>query len=255
MGRRLDVYSELDSSNRVAADLAQSGAPDGSLVVADSQSAGRGRLGRSFFSPSGSGLYLSLVQRPGSRDAWPAAHAPRHVFAASLAVARTARSLLPGRVRVEIKWPNDVLLDGRKTSGINSVADLSAGSIHWIVLGIGVNVNLDRETLPRELREIATSFRLAAGQPFDRLTVAHRLLAELEAQLERLRSEAFHAVLEGWRDFFTMTGERVRVGGPGVDRELDGRVIGIDRDGALLLETGAGRARVVAGDVTLLERG
>jgi len=249
LGRRLELYRELDSTNRLAEELANGGAPEGTLVLADGQTAGRGRLGRSFFSPPGTGLYLSLVLRPRI----PADRAPQYIFAAAVAVAETVRAWIPPEVRVEIKWPNDVLLDGRKTSGINLPAKLEGDRVHWLVLGIGVNVNLTRADFPEELIPIATSLRVARGAPLDRVAFAEALLGRLEQRIDRLREGGFPEVLEAWRDFFRMQGARVRVGGPGVARAIEGTVTGLDSVGALLVQTERARERILAGDVTLLD--
>ncbi len=250
IGRRLDVYAEVDSTNRVAEALARAGAPEGTLVVADRQSAGRGRLGRSFFSPGGLSVYLSLILRP---DCGPE-RAPEHVFAAAVAVVSAARGVLPDRERIEIKWPNDVLVGGRKLSGINLPAHLEPGRVVHAVLGVGINVNTRVEQFPEELREIATSLAIERGGPLDRVAFAERFLLDLERELDRLRSEGFGPVLDRWRESFKMTGARIRVGGPGLPREIAGSVRGVDAQGALLVETDRGVERIVAGDVSLLER-
>ena len=250
LGARLEVFDEVDSTNLVAEKLGHSGAPDGTLVIADRQTAGRGRLGRSFFSPGGRSLYLSLLLRP----EMPLEHVHRHVFAAAVAVADTARAALPSRCQVEIKWPNDVLLDGKKTSGINLPVHLTGNRVAFAVLGIGVNVNLEAADLPEELRPIATSFAIAAGKPLERVAVGEELLTRLEAELDQLRAGHFGSVLERFRKSFRMTGRAVRIGGPGVAHEMVGTVLGVDGEGALLLRPRSGGApeRVLAGDVTVL---
>jgi len=252
LGARLDVFEEVDSTNLVAERLGHQGAPDGTLVIADRQTAGRGRLGRSFFSPGGRSLYLSLLLRP----AMPPEQVHRHVFAAAVAVASCARAALPKQARVEIKWPNDVLIDGRKTSGINLPVHMDGGGVVFAVLGVGVNVNLLREDLPEELREIATSLAIAAGKPLDRVALCEELLAQLEREIDCLRAGEFGAVLDRYRKSFRMPGARVRIGGPGVAREVIGTVLGVDEEGALLLRPHGGAAerveRVLAGDVTVL---
>jgi BirA family biotin operon repressor/biotin-[acetyl-CoA-carboxylase] ligase len=251
LARRVDLYRELDSTNRLAEALAARGAPHGTIVLADGQSAGRGRLGRSFFSPPGRSLYLSALLRPGIG----AEHAHRYVFAAALAVADTLRAFLPASVPVEIKWPNDVLLGGRKASGINLPVQLDGPRVASLVLGIGVNVNLQAAELPAELVPIATSLRIASGRPADRVAVAERLLERLEGELDRLEREGFAAVLDAWRKSFRMQGERVRVGGPGVPHPIEGIAAGVDDEGALLVRVGDRVERVLAGDVSLLARG
>ncbi len=251
VGCRLDVHEVLDSTNREAERLAAAGAPEGTLVIADRQTAGRGRLGRSFFSPPGGGLYLSLLLRPPG----PADRLHEHVFAAAVAVAEAARAHLPS-VPVEIKWPNDVLLAGRKTSGINLPAQIDGARVASAILGIGVNVNTEAGDFPPELQSIATSLRIAGGRVLDRVAFAEDLLCRLEQWIDTLRRQGFDVVLDCWRRYFRMEGASVRVGGPGVSEELEGTVEGVAPDGALLLGVvRAGeihRERILAGDVTLL---
>jgi biotin-[acetyl-CoA-carboxylase] ligase BirA-like protein len=249
LGQRLEVHAEVDSTNLVAERRALEGAPDGLVVIADRQSAGRGRLGRSFFSPGGRSLYLSALLR----SALPMEQMHRQVFAAAVAVAECARAQLPARCAIEIKWPNDVLIDGRKTSGINLPVHLEIGREPFAVLGVGVNVNLAQEELPEELAAIATSLRIAAGKPLDRVAFGEELLARLESELDHVRAGRFGSVLERFRKSFRMAGRRVRIGGPGLAREVIGTVHGVDEDGALLVEPEGGAVeRVLAGDVTLL---
>ncbi|HTO53493.1 MAG TPA: biotin--[acetyl-CoA-carboxylase] ligase [Myxococcota bacterium] len=255
LGQRLDVFAELDSTNLYAEKLGHQGAPDGTVVIADRQSAGRGRLGRSFFSPGGRSLYLSVLLRPEQ----PLEQVHRHVFAAAVAVADCARAALPATSQVEIKWPNDVLIDGRKTSGINLPVHVDAGRVVFAVLGVGVNVNLAVEELPEELRPIATSLAIAGGKTLDRIRFGEELLAALEREIDRLRAGEFALVLERFRKSFRMPGAKVRIGGPGVAREVIGTVLGVDEEGALLLRPSEGGPssveRVLAGDVTILRGG
>ncbi len=245
----LEVHDEIDSTNLRAEALAARGAAAGTVVMADRQTAGRGRLGRSFFSPGGVGVYFSAILRPG----FPPERAHEHVFAAAVAVAECAAQELGDRAAVAIKWPNDVQLRGRKTSGINLSVQLRDGHVDSLVLGVGVNVNTAREEFPPELRELATSLRAELGRPLDRATFAAALLERLEVELDRLAG-GFSGVLERWQNFFRMRGERVRVVAEPA-RALEGAVAGVDASGALLIEGSSGIERVVAGDETLLRRG
>ena len=246
LGQRLEVYAEIDSTNLRAEHLAARGAPEGTLVVADRQSAGRGRLGRSFFSPGGVGLYASLILRP----SLPPDQTHAYVFVAALAVAREVAAWVPGQV--EIKWPNDVRIERRKTSGINLSARLDGSRVASLVLGIGVNVNTAAEDFPPELRTLATSLRVACGRELDRVAFAEQLLRRLEAEIEEFRRGGLSQVLDQWGKFFRMAGNRVRIGGPGIAQELEGVVEGVDATGALVLQTERGSERVLAGDVTVL---
>ena len=246
LGRRLEVYAELDSTNLRAEELAARGAAEGTIVVADRQTAGRGRLGRSFFSPGGVGLYLSVVLRP----TLPPDQTHAYVFVAALAVAREVAARVPGEV--EIKWPNDVRIDRLKTSGINLSARLDGSRVASLVLGIGVNVNTPAEAFPPELRTIATSLRAAGGRELERTAFAEQLLRRLEAEIDEFREGGLSPVLDQWRKFFRMAGSRVRIGGPGISHEIEGVVDGVDATGALVLRTDRGTERILAGDVTVL---
>jgi BirA family transcriptional regulator, biotin operon repressor / biotin---[acetyl-CoA-carboxylase] ligase len=262
LGRHRQLFEETDSTNLRAEELAEAGAADGTLVLADRQTAGRGRMGRSFFSPSGVGLYLSVILRPAEMSP---EHAHRHVFAAAVAVASAVRAVPKLSERIEIKWPNDVLLAGRKTSGINlSVRLTPQGSIDWLVLGIGVNVNTALADFPPELRSLATSLAASSGSALDRTTFAEDLLTALELEIDALRRGDFPGVLARWRELFKMNGAWVEIGiaaqlGPSGSAapampSVQGEVTGVDEEGALLLETLDGVRRIVAGDVTVLRR-
>ena len=193
---------------------------------------------------------MSLLLRPQV----PADQVHRPIFAAAVAVADSVRDSLP-QARVEIKWPNDVLIDGRKTSGINLPVQLAGSRITSAVLGIGINVNTRREDFPDELRAIATSLLIAGGQELDRVAFGEAFLSRLEAELDRVRAGEFEAVLDAWRKSFKMTGSAVAVGGPGIARPIEGVVRGIDAEGALLLETETRVERILAGDVTTPAKG
>jgi BirA family biotin operon repressor/biotin-[acetyl-CoA-carboxylase] ligase len=176
------------------------------------------------------------------------------VFAAAAAVATAVESALEAQTPIEIKWPNDVLVAGRKVSGINLPVQLRAdGTIH-AVLGIGVNVNTPASAFPADLQDVATSLRIARGAPVDRIVFAEDLLVHLEEGIDRLRSGGFEWVLDCWRKYFRMARSRVRIGGPGISREIEGVVEGIDAEGALRLRTRSGFERILAGDVTVLHR-
>lgn len=248
LGRRLHWFEETDSTNRVAQQLAREGAAQGTAVIAEGQTAGRGRLGRSFFSPPSQNLYTSIVLRPcGS-----AAEAPACVLAAAVAVADAVAEAVGDPTQVEIKWPNDVLLGGLKVSGILMELGAEGTRVAWLVLGIGVNLNVDRELFPEEFRTRASSLRSFLGAPVDRVAFTQSLYRRLESTLERCEAQGFAGVLPAFEAWFRMRGRRVRVAGFG-ERVLEGVVQGVDASGALRLALASGETRVVAGDVTLLK--
>lgn len=261
LARHYRWLEETDSTNRVALEWAAAGAPHGATVVAEAQNAGRGRLGRQFFSPPGSNLYSStILDLPDG-----AALAPTLVFAAAIAVAQCVEEEVD-KEAIEIKWPNDVLIRGRKTSGIllESASAPTEGLAGRIVLGIGVNLNVDPSTFPDEFRERATSVAAERGGPVDRAGFAARLYGTLEALVERHERGGFEALRADFMARFRMVGRRVTVGdatggskrgqpAPGAE-VARGHVLGIDADGALRLSRNDGsQERVLAGDVTLVK--
>lgn len=254
LGRALQVHDVVDSTNRIALDLARAGAPHGTAVLAEGQTAGRGRLGRSFFSPHALNLYTSILLRP----TLDLADAPTLILTAGLAVAEAVAKTLGADDDVEIKWPNDVLLGGRKTSGILMELGSEASRVAFVVLGIGVNLNVRREDLPEEFRELATSLRSHGGREIERPAFVRRMYHALEAAIDAHEAGGFPALRSRFERRFRMTGRSVRVremaGRDGSMAETAGICRGIDQDGALLVERENGTlARIVAGDVTIVK--
>jgi BirA family biotin operon repressor/biotin-[acetyl-CoA-carboxylase] ligase len=249
LGRTLHHFDETDSTNRVALELARQGAAHGTAVIAEGQSAGRGRLGRSFFSPPHRNLYTSIVLRPEISTA----AAPTLILACAVGVARAVADELGDPTRIDVKWPNDVQIDGLKTSGILVELGAEATRVAFCVLGVGVNLNVDPADFPEEFRDRATSLSAACGRPIDRLAFTRRLFESLEEVLDAHAEGGFAKLRPRFDALFRMTGRRVRV------RDLDGsesagRVAGVADDGALLLDADDGSTlRVVAGDVTLVK--
>jgi BirA family biotin operon repressor/biotin-[acetyl-CoA-carboxylase] ligase len=245
IGRPILVLEETTSTNDVAGRLAAQGVESGAVVFAESQTAGRGRRGRSWVSPSGKGLWFTVLLRPRLR---PSA-ASRITVMAGVAVAKAlqAASGLPLR----IKWPNDVLCGGRKLAGILTELGLEGDRLAHALLGVGVDVNLDGADFPPALRGAATSLKQEAGRPFCRATLAAGILWELEKGLGRLEDDdGFAAVADEWVALDDTLGRQVAVDGPGGRRR--GLAAGIDREGALLLRLDGGRVeRVHGGDVTV----
>jgi BirA family biotin operon repressor/biotin-[acetyl-CoA-carboxylase] ligase len=242
--RRVHWLEEVDSTQRVARELAGTGAPEGTTVIAERQTAGRGRLGREWHSPAGVNLYCSIVLRP---PLAPGA-APQLALVAGAAVAAAVAEetgLRPG-----LKWPNDVLLGGRKVAGILVELDAEADRVRHVIAGIGVNLNAPETAFPPALRATAGSLHLATGRQVDRAAFTGRLLAALEARYGRFLAKGFSSVRAEWESYSVLRGAQVRVVSP--DGEIAGRVLGLDDDGALRLRRAGGDvARVVAGEVTL----
>jgi BirA family biotin operon repressor/biotin-[acetyl-CoA-carboxylase] ligase len=246
LARELVCLERTDSTMRVAAERAAAGAAHGATVIAEEQSAGRGRLGRSFHSPPRTNLYTSILLRPTP----PALLAPTLVLASGIAVADCVAEWLGEPRRVELKWPNDVRIDRRKTSGILVELSHGAAGPAFAVLGIGVNLNVDPSGFPAEFRSRATSLAAAGGRTVDRVAFAQRLYGSLERVLDLHATAGFQGLRPRFDAWFRMTGERVRVREPGGE-PFEGEVRGVDADGALRLACAGGERRVLAGEVTL----
>jgi BirA family biotin operon repressor/biotin-[acetyl-CoA-carboxylase] ligase len=251
LAKEIHYFETVDSTNHVALDLARSDSAHGTTVVADQQTAGRGRLGRPFFSPPATNLYTSLVLRPRIHTA----EAPSWILAAAVAVAKTIEQTLGKPAEVAIKWPNDVLLGGLKTSGILMELGAEATRVDFLILGIGVNLNVDRRQFPDEFRSRATSLASHAGRPVDRLAFARCLYGNLESTLDICADRGFDGVRAEFEARFQMRGQQICV--LELDgSELRGTALGIDDDGALRVQLEAGDViRVIAGDVTLAKEG
>lgn len=249
-GRRIGVAvhfrAEVDSTNRLALALAREGAPEGTVVLADSQTQGRGRLDREWQSPAGCNLYLSILLRPALLPAEMA----QITLLAGVALAETVAAYCPAGVG--LKWPNDVLVGGRKICGILTEMRTAGLAAAAVVVGIGLNVNIAAADFAPGHRRLATSLREETGRELSRTAVALRLLATFDDWYGRFCREGFGPVREGWLARSEMAGRFVRVRfGDGLD---EGWVEGIDRDGALLLKGPDGALlRVTAGDATLLK--
>lgn len=245
-GRRLGVplvYREhTGSTNDDAMEFARQGAEEGTTVLADHQTRGRGRLGRRWESPPGRNVYLSVILRP----SMAATMAPQLTLVAGVAVVETIRAWLPEAV---LKWPNDVLVRGKKVAGVLVEMAARGEQVDFAVVGVGINVNMASEDFPSELRELAGSMAEALGQPIDRNEVVITLLQKLEEEYEAYLQHGFEWVRTRWWDRAGMAGQRVSVN-TGL-RRLEGEAVGLDERGALQLRVGEEIVAIVAGDVTI----
>jgi len=242
LGRRIHHFEEVESTNDEAHRLAEAGALHGEVVVADFQSRGRGRRGRSWIAPRGTAVTLSVVLRP----TVPPARAPEITLAAAVAVAEAAREL--GAQGARIKWPNDVECRGRKIAGLLTELRAETDRVRHAVLGVGFNVSLEMADFPEELRATATSLLVESGERQARPLVCARVLEHLEEWLSLHETEGFSPVADRWRELSSTLGRRVKIASDG--QVLEGDAVDLADDGALLLRAAGGvLVRVVAGDV------
>jgi BirA family biotin operon repressor/biotin-[acetyl-CoA-carboxylase] ligase len=244
VGRDIRVFQETSSTSDILEKLARDGVREGLVVFAESQTRGRGRLGRQWVSPPGRGIWFSVLLRPVLR---PQA-ATRLTVAAATALARALRREVP--LRPEIKWPNDLMIHGRKVAGVLTELSGELDSVRHVILGIGINANLDRDDLPPPLHTSATSLKLELGRSIDRASLAAALLQELDAAYACVTDDRFAILADEWSSQCTTLGRDVSV--LSGNRRLVGRAESLDSEGALLVRTQFGRLeRIVGGDVTL----
>jgi BirA family transcriptional regulator, biotin operon repressor / biotin---[acetyl-CoA-carboxylase] ligase len=248
VGREIHVFQDTTSTNDVAARLARGGAAEGAVVFAESQSKGRGRLGRTWISPAGKGLWFTVLLRPNI----PPQETTQLTVAAATALSRAVTQqtgLVP-----QIKWPNDLLIRGRKLAGILTEMRAEVDQVQEVLLGIGINVNLEAGDFPAPLRPTTTSLRIEMGQKINRAELAVAILRELDLDYQAVAEGRFERLVEQWEERCTTLGCQVaiRLG----DRIIRGRAESLDDDGALLVRGTHGHLeRIVGGDVTVEKLG
>ncbi|MFH1137610.1 MAG: biotin--[acetyl-CoA-carboxylase] ligase [Pseudomonadota bacterium] len=248
LGRGANEHHQtIDSTNLRAKELARSGAPEGTLVTAEAQTSGRGRLGRAWHSPPGRNLYFSLVLRPNISPE----RLPILTLAAGLGVAEALRDITG--LGLEIKWPNDILINKMKVVGILSEMEMLGAGVSFVVLGIGINVNLEQGDLPEELAPLAASLLIASGRPWDRVEILAGVLSGVEHNYLEIIQGRPQGVLARYRRACATIGSKVRLA-DGV-QILEGLAVDIDENGALVVElSGDGSLLTVsAGEVTLVK--
>jgi BirA family transcriptional regulator, biotin operon repressor / biotin---[acetyl-CoA-carboxylase] ligase len=244
IGRDIRVFQQTTSTNDVLEKLARDGVGEGAVVFAETQTRGRGRLGRKWVSPTGKGLWFSVLLRPQIRPQ----ETTRLTITSATAV-RRAIACVTG-LQPEIKWPNDILASGKKLAGVLTEMNAEVDRVHYVIVGIGLNINAEASEFPHELRQTATSLRAELGHPINRAELAVAILREMDADYARLTEGEFNTVANEWADFCTTLGQQVciRTG----QRVICGRAEALGEDGALLVRTEHGHLEpVVGGDVTL----
>ena len=242
VGRDIRVFEETTSTNDVIEKLARDGVKEGVVVFAESQTKGRGRLGRKWTSPTRKGLWFSILLRPKLSP-----QETTQLTVASAIALRRAIKTVTG-LAAEIKWPNDLLIGGKKVVGILTEMSAEVDRVRHVVLGIGVDVN--QEEFPAELRKIATSLKAEAGTEISRAELATEILRELDFDYARICGGKFSAVADEWEAGCATIGKNVSVQMGA--RLVRGRAEALDDDGALLVRTEHGHLeRVIGGDVTL----
>lgn len=244
IGRDIHVFEQTTSTNDVIEKLARDGVREGVVVFAESQTKGRGRLGRKWLSPARKGLWFSVLLRPDVR--------PQETTQLTVASATALRRAIFSETNLqpEIKWPNDILIGGKKVAGILTEMSAELDRVRYVILGMGIDVNLDASEFPAELKKTATSLKIETNETISRAELATAILREWDEDYLRVCSGKFSGIADEWEKHCTTIGKNVNV--QIGDRKIRGRAEALDDDGALLLRTEHGRLeRIIGGDVTL----
>lgn len=228
LGSDIKYFTTTDSTNNQAKKLALDGAVDGTIVISEEQNGGRGRLSRSFFCPKYKGIWFSVILRP---DFLPQ-EAPKCTLLAAVAVTKAIYDVTG--VKVGIKWPNDILYNGKKLVGILTEMSAEMERINYIVLGIGIDVNISVEETPEDIRDIMTSLSQITGKKVSRLELLNKLLYHLEQLYIMAQKQSFAPILDEWRKYSITLNQEIKViSGNDVTY---GEAVDIDDDGALLVK-------------------
>lgn len=246
IGKEIHHFVDVTSTNDVAKELAARGAKEGTLVIAETQTCGRGRFGRGWVSPKG-GIWFSTILRPKVNPE----DALKLTLMAAVVVARVIRKML--ELNAEIKWPNDVLIDGKKVCGILTEMCTRGKLVDFVTLGIGINANVEADSFPENLRDSITSLEKELREEVARERFLRALLEELEHYYKMFTRMEFDLILEEWKSLASFLGSYVEV--VSYDEKIVGLAVDVDQSGALLVKAENGTVRrVTSGDVTLQKR-
>lgn len=242
IGKKIYSYQTIDSTNDTAEKFALEGALEGTVVIAESQSKGKGRLGRQWISPQGQGIYMSIILRPKI----PSSGSAKITLIASIALTLAIRKI--SSLPCLIKWPNDIIIKNKKLSGILTEMAAQPDAIKFVILGIGVNVNTPKNLLPPG----ATSIALERGHAINRIELTQEILRELEKYYILLQNKAFDRIIKEWQDLSATLGRRVKVST--LENTCEGQAIGIDEaSGNLIVRMDNGFTQtILSGDVKIL---
>ncbi len=245
LGSHIKYFTSTDSTNNQAKKLALEGAPDGTIVISEEQNGGRGRLSRAFYSPKYKGIWFSVILRP----KFLPQEAPKCTLLAAVAIAKAIREVTD--IKVGIKWPNDILYDNKKLVGILTEMNAEMDCVNYIVIGMGINVNISRDEMPDNIKDIATSLSQIAGKNISRLKLISRIIYHLEQLYITAQEKGFTPIFDEWRRYSITLNQHIKVIGIGENESFEGTAVDIDSDGALLINTDGQIKRVLAGDVSI----
>ena len=237
LGKMIHYEESVETTQKIAHTLADDGVPEGTLVVAEEQHGGKGRLMRPWYSPKYSGIWMSLILRPKI----PFQQAPQLTLLAAVAVAQAIEHTT--NLKPQIKWPNDILINRKKVTGILTEMQAESDRIHSVIIGIGMNVNQQKNDFPEELQDIATSLLIEGQNKVSRARVIQEILVRIEALYEQFLEEGFLPIKKLWESYAISLGQEIKA--TTVNNVIIGKAIGITDEGVLLLEDSSGKVHSI----------
>lgn len=242
IGRSVYFFESVTSTQKVAKEYAMNGAKHGTLIVADEQTEGRGRMVRKWYSPKGTGIWASFILRPDIQIQ----HAPQLTLLSAVAVVQAIKKVT--HITPEIKWPNDILISGRKVCGILTELQAEEDRIQSVILGIGINVNQDENDFSAEIIKKATSLKIELGKTVNRSSLIQSLCYYIEQLLHLYISEGFTPIKSLWETYAVSIGKRISA--RTVKGTFDGVALGINNEGVLLLKQDNGEiVEIISADI------
>ncbi|MFS0656553.1 biotin--[acetyl-CoA-carboxylase] ligase [Bacillus sp. 179-C3.3 HS] len=242
-GRHIYFQEQVSSTQLIAHDLVNEGVPHGTLVVSDHQTEGKGRLQRTWYSPNSTGIWMSFIVRPDI----PLHQAPQMTLLASVAITEAIRQQTG--LSASIKWPNDIMLNGKKVVGILTELKAEADQVHAVIIGPGINVNQTVDDFPDDLKDIATSLRMELGKKVDRAALIQSIMYHFEKRYDEYVTHGFEPIKQLWEDYTTTTGQHIIA--RTINGQYTGKALGINDEGVLLLETSDGIQKIYSADIEL----
>ena len=245
IGQKIYAYQKLKSTNDNAARFAETGESEGSIVVAEEQTRGRGRLGRQWHSPAGAGIYLSIILKPKFKPEF----APGLSIMTAVALADTINEYLPGKVK--IKWPNDILINNKKVAGILTELSSEKNKINYVIIGAGINVNNNIEDFPEELINISTSIRRVLRKKVDRIEFLQKFLSDFEKEYNQYKKNRLKPAHKKIKRYSSLIGSTVKLRHN--KKRMEGKATDIDQTGALIVNCNGKLIKVTSGEVTVVK--
>ncbi|MDF2606418.1 MAG: birA [Bacillales bacterium] len=241
-GKDIFFHQVVTSTQKIATEMAMSGAAEGTVIVAEEQTEGRGRLQRKWHTPSGNSVAMSIIIRPRIL----LSSTPHFTLLVAVSIVKAIKDI--STLNPKIKWPNDILINGKKSVGILTELNAEADQINFLIVGIGINVNQLIDDLPKEIQNIATSLAIEAGKKFRRAELIRSILTNLEYFYEKYIREGFTSIKDIWEKESCTIGENI-IAKTSLET-IEGKAIGITNDGILLLEDKEGKIHnIISGDI------